>query len=288
MDTGAGWSRCGWERGARWPGACPGCRGRWAAQRPSPRRKLAPWCLNASLWPRGPRLRKHPAIGLEATAGEALGWSGPLVMLPCPLGPAPACEGGPVDRILLGSFAGTGAGPLWGASDAGPVLGAGRFVRWGMGGRCGQGSAWSLADLASSGRSHQGVQLSPLGGFCGSSCGDPQGNSMSGDALWLPCVPWEWRRGGALVRALLEVHPGASWAGDGPSGPHPARCLTLCCSWAVGWTGHPSQLACSVGQAVPFLHPERPGFWGNHLPFGSYQFHRRSRGSSPQGPPWAC
>lgn len=31
--------------------------------------------------------------------------------------------------------------------------------------------------------------------------------------------------------------------------------------------------------------PAWPGFWGNHLSCGSYQFHHRSRGSSPRGRP---
>lgn len=145
----------------------------------------------------------------------------------------------------------------------------------------------------------QGVQVSPPAGSVIVGLGvvscwqslwvpPPQGSSTLGDTLWPSCVSWEWQREGALVRALMEGHLGASRAGDRLHGPHPACCLTLCCSWPVGLTGHSSQLACSVGQVVPLLHPEWPGFWGNHLPFGSYKFHHRSCGSGPQGPPWAC
>lgn len=143
----------------------------------------------------------------------------------------------------------------------------------------------------------QGVQVSPplvlsswvwVWSAVGSPCGDPpEQQHIGGHSVALVCVS-----GMAKRRS-----PGQGSDG-GPPGGFQGRGQT---SWAppslspyvvllpgVGRTGHSSQLACSVGQAVPLLHPEWPGFWGNHLPFGSYQFHHRSRGSGPQGPPWAC
>lgn len=91
-----------------------------------------------------------------------------------------------------------------------------------------------------------------------------------------------------MAEGLLKVHLRPSR--EGSNLRPPASLLTFCSAgqWGVDWgAGFSSQLACLVGQAVPLPHPEWPGFWGNHLSCGSYQFHYRSCGSSPRGPPWA-
>lgn len=71
--------------------------------------------IGAQMPPSGPTR----ALGSGNThSGQAFAWFGLLVMLPCPLGPASACEGGPVNQVLLGSLTGAGAG-------AGPIGEAG-------------------------------------------------------------------------------------------------------------------------------------------------------------------
>lgn len=144
------------------------------------------------------------------------------------------------------------------------------------------------------------VPLGGLGAFqspspTGSSHGCPQGCGTIRVMLWAPsrgpggAEPGSGGAGPgsrgcwAGILGVLRVRQrspeaGFHWKWKGPLVPTP-----LPGSWAAGGGDTPAALLGGSGR--PFATPEWPGFSGNHLSCGSYQFHHRSRGSGPRGRP---
>lgn len=125
----------------------------------------------------------------------------------------------------------------------------------------------------------------PLGRYCGT-------------MLWAVCV-YPSREGPHLVTLVL---PACEVSGSLESTGVPIHSsqgnVDLKARCHLQPPGHPSLLSCLVATAgqqkgqplqpvcrhsLPLPCPERPGFWGNHLSCGSYQFSGRSRGPDPQG-----